>query len=394
MAADRRGAHYDVAKTRLSGSVYTAAEDQAWTAGSAPTAIDAVQVTYVPGSATEPAPWVNYDTAGPSGSPVYDAVDPSTPRAVDNYDNDEQSVSPVYDAADPITIQAAYDEASSAAAPSPPKKGIKKRAERKQSVYDGFGEDAVPAVYDQAADTQLQQDYDVAAEPCGPAYDMAVTSATVYDQASTWRPTSAGGADGAVAVSSPRSAGAQQNKSYQPVEPGGHSYDMAGTTGSADADLPALPGRPAVVIRPVQPGGQPSYDQAAPNPVADLQAVYDDGVGPLTFGQAATYAVSETQADWNCMSLSKAAATARLADEPTGSFVIRSSNKTFAALTVVKPDGTLYHQHIAKTAVGLFKLAKPTIMSSHPTLAALVEHYADPAQIDLPCALVIGQSDA
>jgi hypothetical protein len=44
------------------------------------------------------------------------------------------------------------------------------------------------------------------------------------------------------------------------------------------------------------------------------------------------------------MELSKAAALARVNGKAPGSFVIRDSDKSFAAISVVRPDGTLYHQ--------------------------------------------------
>eukprot|EP00040_Diaphanoeca_grandis_P029003 m.168787 g.168787 ORF g.168787 m.168787 type:complete len:490 (+) comp31537_c1_seq3:85-1554(+) len=88
---------------------------------------------------------------------------------------------------------------------------------------------------------------------------------------------------------------------------------------------------------------------------------------------------------WNCLDLDKAQALAKIQGKGAGAFVIRPSDKSYAALSLLKPDGSLYNQHIEETSKGL-QLKKSTV--GHADLNAFVAYYKNPSQTDLPCALV------
>eukprot|EP00042_Codosiga_hollandica_P040405 m.347377 g.347377 ORF g.347377 m.347377 type:complete len:443 (-) comp55855_c0_seq1:133-1461(-) len=115
------------------------------------------------------------------------------------------------------------------------------------------------------------------------------------------------------------------------------------------------------------------------------------------------------EAPWCCLGLSKQQALLRLKMAPQGSFVIRPSAEFFAALTLVvgavpfaggatpsahtlkvSSPGTaeLYHAHIEQHGSSL-RLKKSTQV--FPSLTALVNHYRQPAQTDLPCPLAQAQ---
>ena len=85
------------------------------------------------------------------------------------------------------------------------------------------------------------------------------------------------------------------------------------------------------------------------------------------------------------MLLTKEQALAKIKGRAAGSFVIRSSDKSYAALSMIKPDGSQFHQHILEVAGGL-QVKKTT--SVHADLAALVLHFSSPSQSDLPCPLI------
>ena len=49
---------------------------------------------------------------------------------------------------------------------------------------------------------------------------------------------------------------------------------------------------------------------------------------------------------WDCLLLTKQEALAKISGKPQGSFVIRPSDKAYAAMSMVKPDGSQCNQHI------------------------------------------------
>jgi len=89
---------------------------------------------------------------------------------------------------------------------------------------------------------------------------------------------------------------------------------------------------------------------------------------------------------WDCLLLTKQEALAKISGKPQGAFVIRPSDKAYAAMSMVKPDGSQYNQHIEELGNGNLRLK--TSAAEHATLADLVVHYASPSQSDLPCSLV------
>ena len=106
--------------------------------------------------------------------------------ADDDDDDDYFGVCTTEEFGDAPTVQTAYDQARAAVPFPQPKGGIKKRAERKQSLYDGFGKDAAPTVHDQTAATQ--QDYDVAAADTLPGAlgtALNTTINTAFDEPSS-----------------------------------------------------------------------------------------------------------------------------------------------------------------------------------------------------------------
>lgn len=89
---------------------------------------------------------------------------------------------------------------------------------------------------------------------------------------------------------------------------------------------------------------------------------------------------------WDCLLLTKQEALAKIAGKPQGSFVIRPSDKAYAAMSMVKPDGSQFHQHIEELGNGKLRLKKSTV--EHASLADFVIHFSSPSQSDLPCNLV------
>ena len=57
---------------------------------------------------------------------------------------------------------------------------------------------------------------------------------------------------------------------------------------------------------------------------------------------------------------------AKLQGQPQGAFVIRVSDKHFAALSMVKPGGTQYHQQIEQLDQGT--LHTPSQLHQHPVV--------------------------
>lgn len=92
---------------------------------------------------------------------------------------------------------------------------------------------------------------------------------------------------------------------------------------------------------------------------------------------------------WDCTMLSKADALARLEGRPAGSFVIRASGKPHAraAISMIRPDGTQFHQHIVESGGKL--MLKGGAGPGHKTLGAFVLHHTSPAQTGLPCPLTL-----
>eukprot|EP00039_Didymoeca_costata_P025627 m.14000 g.14000 ORF g.14000 m.14000 type:complete len:515 (+) comp4963_c0_seq1:215-1759(+) len=88
---------------------------------------------------------------------------------------------------------------------------------------------------------------------------------------------------------------------------------------------------------------------------------------------------------WNCLHLNKDQALARINGKPEGSFVIRPSDKAYAALSLMKPDGKIFHQHIDEVPGKGLQLKKTE--SFHADLQAFVEYFATSEQQGLPCPL-------
>jgi hypothetical protein len=109
-----------------------------------------------------------------------------------------------------------------------------------------------------------------------------------------------------------------------------------------------------------------------------------------TGGAAPVAAPAAPRADgmphWSRMSDTKEQALSKIKGKPAGAFVIRPSDKAYAAISVIKPDGTSqFHQHIEETAQGLC-LKKSSV--HHADMTAFVAHYSSPSQGDLPCPLI------
>ena len=55
---------------------------------------------------------------------------------------------------------------------------------------------------------------------------------------------------------------------------------------------------------------------------------------------------------WDCRDMTKDAGMAKLNGKAAGAFIIRSSDKHFAALSMVKPGGAQFHSQIEKVDEG------------------------------------------
>eukprot|EP00038_Savillea_parva_P000904 m.99824 g.99824 ORF g.99824 m.99824 type:complete len:107 (+) comp10319_c2_seq2:111-431(+) len=77
---------------------------------------------------------------------------------------------------------------------------------------------------------------------------------------------------------------------------------------------------------------------------------------------------------------------AKISKQSAGHFVIRSSEQAYAAISLIRPDGSMYNQHI-EAAPGGIRLKKSTRVFAD--LAAFVAHYTQQSQSDLPCQLVV-----
>lgn len=89
---------------------------------------------------------------------------------------------------------------------------------------------------------------------------------------------------------------------------------------------------------------------------------------------------------WHCLTNTKEQALAKIKGKPPGAFVIRPSDKAYAAISMVKPDGTsIFQQHIEESPQGL--CLKASCINT-ADLNAFVAHYCSGAQTDLPCPLI------
>ena len=70
--------------------------------------------------------------------------------------------------------------------------------------------------------------------------------------------------------------------------------------------------------------------------------------------------------------MDKPSALATLDGRGPGAFVIRASDKSFAAISLLKPDGKQFHQHIEQTGAGL-QIKKTE--SAHHDIDALVAYF-------------------
>lgn len=87
---------------------------------------------------------------------------------------------------------------------------------------------------------------------------------------------------------------------------------------------------------------------------------------------------------WDCLHLNRDQALALLNNKSEGAFVIRPSDKAFAAISLVKRDGSQFHQHIDALPSGL-QLKKSTVVVGD--LFEFVKHYSSSYQTDLPSVL-------
>lgn len=84
---------------------------------------------------------------------------------------------------------------------------------------------------------------------------------------------------------------------------------------------------------------------------------------------------------WDCLHMNRDDALATLVGRSEGAFVIRPSDKAFAAISLVKRDGSQFHQHIDALPNGL-QLKKSTIICKD--LHDFVKNYTSASQADLP----------
>jgi protein tyrosine phosphatase len=90
---------------------------------------------------------------------------------------------------------------------------------------------------------------------------------------------------------------------------------------------------------------------------------------------------------WDVMHLTKNEALSELRGKAPGAFVLRATEKGYAALSLIKPDNTLYQRIVEEDGNGL-RLNKTRTYFA--TLAELVAHYAIPSTTSgLPIELII-----
>jgi hypothetical protein len=86
---------------------------------------------------------------------------------------------------------------------------------------------------------------------------------------------------------------------------------------------------------------------------------------------------------WCFIGQSKDRSLRYLLDKPPGTFVVRGSDEHFASLSLVTTSG-LYHAHIENSALGIHLMKS---LVCFPSISALVRHYRQPNQADLPIQL-------
>jgi hypothetical protein len=90
---------------------------------------------------------------------------------------------------------------------------------------------------------------------------------------------------------------------------------------------------------------------------------------------------------WDRMDVSKSEALAVIKGKPSGAFVLRATERGYATLSLVKPDGKLFQKVVEiPEDGGGFQLKGSPI--TFPTVAKLVAYYSDPTQSELPCSLL------
>lgn len=90
------------------------------------------------------------------------------------------------------------------------------------------------------------------------------------------------------------------------------------------------------------------------------------------------------RAAWDCRHMTREKAMDKLTGAPLGTFVIRASDKSFAALSMVSHHG-LYHMHIESDSRGVFfRKCTPVF----PDLIGLIDFYSTARQSDLPTPLL------
>ena len=88
---------------------------------------------------------------------------------------------------------------------------------------------------------------------------------------------------------------------------------------------------------------------------------------------------------WNAMNLDKQGALALIKGKPPGAFCMRATERGYATVSIIRPDGTLLQKVIVQEANGFcFKGSANRFASDQK----LIEHYASDAQNELPCKLL------
>ena len=94
---------------------------------------------------------------------------------------------------------------------------------------------------------------------------------------------------------------------------------------------------------------------------------------------------------WDCRHLDKGSALTRLKGQPGGSFVIRSTDKGYACISLVTPTLALYQRVIIHTPTGAMALMHSDLQFSGAdefgSFNMLIEHYSQQTNSELPCLL-------
>ena len=100
---------------------------------------------------------------------------------------------------------------------------------------------------------------------------------------------------------------------------------------------------------------------------------------------------------WDCRHLGKEAALTTLKGQPGGSFVIRSTDKGYACISLVTPTLALYQRVISLTSTGAMALMDSELQFSGAdevgSLNMLIEHYSQQTHSELPCLLKVADED-